>query len=923
MSDGKVVFEIQGDPKGINTTLKNVTASIEKESKNWDQAVDKSTSSMGNSFTDFLKGVAKGFSAYKIGKMILDIGKAAISAASDLQEVQNVVDVTFGDSASKIESWSKKAGKAYGLTELQAKQYTSTLGAMMKSQGIAGDEIVNMSTDLAGLAADMASFYNLDFDTAFEKIRSGITGQTEPLKQLGINMSVANLEAFALEQGLTKSYTAMSQGEQTHLRYQYLMKSTADAQGDFARTSDGLANSTRRLDTALESIKTTAGGLFISDIATIADKIATTLEKMNETRDQTAYDLAADIDKKTAESMENLEATYQKASDIIGIIGEIQSRTIKLADGSKQSFTELFASVNSDDELKEKIDGLGYDTDYIVNKYRVWEESTKRLTSLIPSLASAIDSETGSIYGNTDAIQKNIDEWRANEEKKLAWSAYYAKARAIEEKKGAMYTYELDAGAAQKAFERQKQRLETIYGANINDNGIIVNYKMENAYAEARGYDTGEAFQKDLAEYRRLRKEMENARKAYTAQTSDLTLAEQELADTYAYLTDTYGELSEAETKAADGAVAWTDAQKEAGKSVLDSLSALNTYVESVHDATEKTVDGIVKGFETLERPTTDLEKKRDRLIEQQNELNRSTKDGEKRYQELQSQIDELNRSMSQYSPKGMQDALKSQLAFMDEYLKNLEKARAMGLSDSLLAYLSDGSAESAEYLASLVTSPQQASEVDALFQQVQARKGEFTDTLTAQKLTVDDTYQGMVDTANEAIAALDLGDQAADAMSNTVQGIARGIADNVDGVSDAVDEIIAQLDRLNAYGINVNLGSFGMVTFGAGGSSPSSDSPFLNGVHETGLDYVPFDGYLAGLHEGEGILTAEENRIWQRFKNGSSPQSVDYDALGGVMRENIHAGGNVYLDGRIVGNVISKQQGDSYRKLQRSGWQG
>ena len=75
-------------------------------------------------------------------------------------------------------------------------------------------------------------------------------------------------------------------------------------------------------------------------------------------------------------------------------------------------------------------------------------------------------------------------------------------------------------------------------------------------------------------------------------------------------------------------------------------------------------------------------------------------------------------------------------------------------------------------------------------------------------------------------------------------------------------------------------------------------------------------------MHEGEGILTAEENRIWQRFKNGAQPQTMDYDALGATMRDNVKAGGNVYLDGRTVGRVISAQQGADYRALKRSGWQ-
>lgn len=88
---------------------------------------------------------------------------------------------------------------------------------------------------------------NLDLETAFEKIRSGISGETEPLKQLGINMSVANLEAYALSQGITTAYNEMSQAEQVMLRYNYLMSTTADAQGDFARTQDSYANQTRLL----------------------------------------------------------------------------------------------------------------------------------------------------------------------------------------------------------------------------------------------------------------------------------------------------------------------------------------------------------------------------------------------------------------------------------------------------------------------------------------------------------------------------------------------------------------------------------------------------------------------------------------------------------------------------------------------------
>ena len=182
-----------------------------------------------------------------IARKAFDVLKAGVDYASDLAEVQNVVDVTFGNAASTVNSWSKTTLNAYGMNEVSAKRYVGTMGAMLKSSGLAGDAIVGMSQDMVGLAGDMASFYNLDLETAFQKIRSGISGETEPLKQLGINMSVANLEAFALSQGIDKSYQSMTQAEQVMLRYNYLMATTGDAQGDFARTSDSWANQTRLL----------------------------------------------------------------------------------------------------------------------------------------------------------------------------------------------------------------------------------------------------------------------------------------------------------------------------------------------------------------------------------------------------------------------------------------------------------------------------------------------------------------------------------------------------------------------------------------------------------------------------------------------------------------------------------------------------
>lgn len=166
MSDGRIIIDTVVNSDGAMAGLKK----------------------LGSLAGGAVKGVTTAVAG--VSAAVAGVSVFCVSLASDLNEVQNVVDTTFGANNNKIEEWCKKANEQFGLNELQAKQYTSTLGAMMKSSGITGSALEDMSTSLAGLSADFASFYGLNNDEAFEKIRAGIMGETEPLKQLGINMSV-------------------------------------------------------------------------------------------------------------------------------------------------------------------------------------------------------------------------------------------------------------------------------------------------------------------------------------------------------------------------------------------------------------------------------------------------------------------------------------------------------------------------------------------------------------------------------------------------------------------------------------------------------------------------------------------------------------------------------------------------------------
>ena len=214
-------------------------------------------------------------------RALIDFGKEAIGVASDLTEVQNVVDVTFGKMSADVNEFAKNALNAYGLSELSAKKYASTMGAMLKSSGLAGKQMEEMSKNLTALSADMASFYNLDNDTAFQKIRAGISGETEPLKQLGINMNVANLEAYNLSQGIKKSWKEMTQAEQVLTRYNYLMHVSADSQGDFARNTGTWANQTKILKERWQEFMGLIGNALIEIGLPVVKALNAILEMVN------------------------------------------------------------------------------------------------------------------------------------------------------------------------------------------------------------------------------------------------------------------------------------------------------------------------------------------------------------------------------------------------------------------------------------------------------------------------------------------------------------------------------------------------------------------------------------------------------------------------------------------------------------------
>ena len=207
------------------------------------KSFDKLGKSVNNSFKGLFKtaGLAIGLAS------LVKLGKTAIETASDLEEIQNVVNVVFGQSANEINTWAKTTLKSFGLVESEAKDIASTFKAMSNGMGIADKNGLAMSIRLTELSADLASFRNSTTEITSRALSGVFTGETEALKRFGIVMTDTNLKAFALASGIKKDYSAMSQAEKVALRYQFVMQATADAQGDFARSSNSWANQMRVL----------------------------------------------------------------------------------------------------------------------------------------------------------------------------------------------------------------------------------------------------------------------------------------------------------------------------------------------------------------------------------------------------------------------------------------------------------------------------------------------------------------------------------------------------------------------------------------------------------------------------------------------------------------------------------------------------
>lgn len=354
---------------------------------------------------------------FKAIRGLANLGKSAIGFGSDITEIENVVDVSFGSMADEAYKFASTAKEQFGLSELAAKQYSGTMMAMMKSSGVAQDAASKMSISLAGLAGDIASFYNIDTDTAFQKIRSGISGEIEPLRQLGINLSVANMESYALSRGITTSYNAMSQAEKVALRYNYLMSVTGDVQGDFARTSGTWANQVRLLTLNFQSLSAVIGQGLIAGILPAIQALNALMSKLMQAANAFRNFMYVLMGKK-------LKGSQSGVSDIVSNLGGIETAGDNASSG-------LDDATSSAKKLKKALSVLPFD------QLNQLTDNSDNSGTASKSLGSGLGDLADSFAGIQDSLDEvlTVDETPINK-----WAAKIRKAFINKDWKGLGFT---------------------------------------------------------------------------------------------------------------------------------------------------------------------------------------------------------------------------------------------------------------------------------------------------------------------------------------------------------------------------------------------------------------------------------------------------------------------------------------------------
>lgn len=373
---------------------------------------------------------------------LIQFSASAIEVASDVQEVQNVVDTAFGSMAYKMEEFADIAVESFGISKLTAKQTGSTFMAMASGMNLASEYASDLAVQLTGLSADMASFYNVDQSVASTALKSIFTGETETLKQFGVVMTETNLQEYALSKGIDEAISSMNQQEKVMLRAEYVTEQLALASGDFAKTQDSWANQTRILTERWKEFKAVIGtGLitaltpvlqflntFLQRLIDVANAIGTVMSKIFGIKAQKFASTASAATEATdsiSSGLDNVTGSADKASkavksaqaafddiDVLHIPEDSTESGSGAGGASSIDVTDMEETSSTFDEIQEKIEILGVSVDDLKKSFSEGWEIGFKTDKLEETAQNLRDIKQDIIEIFTDKeVQKSFDEF--------------------------------------------------------------------------------------------------------------------------------------------------------------------------------------------------------------------------------------------------------------------------------------------------------------------------------------------------------------------------------------------------------------------------------------------------------------------------------------------------------------------------------
>lgn len=345
----------------------------------------KNATTFGDKLKTALKAGAAAFAAIgaAAGAFAIKIGKDAINAASDFNEELSKSEVVLGDAAKSVQEFARSAAQRLGQSRTEALRAASNFAIFGKSAGLSGKALADFSTDFVTLASDLASFNNTSPEQAVNALGAALRGESEPIRAYGVLLNEATLRQKALELGIIDNIKNALTPQQKILAAQAeIFAQTSDAQGDFERTSDGLANTQRQLKAAIEDVKIELGEALLPKALEIANKLKRDVLPVFETFIKTLVGGQNSLDASSYFAYKAQENLGEKMDDNEWAGYNLAMAIRNLAEAFGELFGQIERGTGKDSGLANFINGLSDVINRIADAIRGIDELIDRIGGL-------------------------------------------------------------------------------------------------------------------------------------------------------------------------------------------------------------------------------------------------------------------------------------------------------------------------------------------------------------------------------------------------------------------------------------------------------------------------------------------------------------------------------------------------------------